>query len=271
MKFYVNNPAFLQGAGNHAKGINWFYVESLEDENEFSFAGTYLGQVASQMEYSLDAITWNQLSIDYSLTINNGEKLYLRCVEDNIATGERSDNGQNGSFNLFCPSGAYKIGGDLSTLIFKDGIVVASEAYCGCLFNGQTYLSSAEDLVLPNVISEWCFDGMFNNCRNMSTPPNLPFTELAEGCYSAMFNGCESLEKSPELPAIKLFDYCYGSMFQFCRSLTNIICLAEHFALESTSYWTYEVAQLGTFTKAAGVEWPTASSGIPDGWTVIEV
>ena len=35
--------------------------------------------------------------------------------------------------------------------------------------------------------------------------------------------------------------------------------------------WVYNVASSGTFYKAAGVTIPTGVSGIPSGWTVIEV
>lgn len=33
----------------------------------------------------------------------------------------------------------------------------------------------------------------------------------------------------------------------------------------------YGVSPTGTFVKKAGVDWPTGNSGIPSGWTVVEV
>jgi hypothetical protein len=70
-------------------------------------------------------------------------------------------------------------------------------------------------------IDSYCFASMFRNCTSLTTPPNLPATELALGCYAYMFRGCTSLTTAPSLPANTLVGGCYQYMFYGCTSLTT--------------------------------------------------
>jgi len=95
---------------------------------------------------------------------------------------------------------------------------------------------------------------------------------VIEFCYSNMFSGCTSLTTAPELPAKTLRNYCYNGMFNGCTVLNNITCLATDIsANDCISYWVMGVSQTGTFTKKAGITYPSGVSGIPTGWTVVEV
>ena len=87
-----------------------------------------------------------------------------------------------------------------------------------------------------------------------------------------MFRGCTSLTQAPELLATTLPERCYNFMFAECTNLSTIKCLATDIsASNALNNWTTSVASTGTFYKAAGVEWPEGESGIPSGWTVVEV
>ena len=87
-----------------------------------------------------------------------------------------------------------------------------------------------------------------------------------------MFMGCSSLTKAPELLASDATkDLCYCDMFGGCGSLNEIRCLATGISARGQRQWVSGVAPTGTFYKKAGVEWPTGVSGIPEGWTVVEV
>jgi hypothetical protein len=113
---------------------------------------------------------------------------------------------------------------------------------------------------------------MFKGCTSLTTAPELPATTATIGCYREMFKGCTSLAQAPELPATTLADYCYSWMFEGCKKLSTIKCLATDISASGAlTYWTSNVASSGTFTKATGVEWPSGTSGIPSGWTVVEV
>lgn len=125
--------------------------------------------------------------------------------------------------------------------------------------------------VLPaTTLTKWCYYGMFNNCFSLVTVI-LPAQGLAYGCYENMFMHCSNL-KNIELPASTLATRCYENMFGYCRSLKNVECLATDISANSCLLgWMYNVPAGGTFTKKAGVTYPTGDSGIPNGWTVVEV
>jgi hypothetical protein len=87
-----------------------------------------------------------------------------------------------------------------------------------------------------------------------------------------MFDGCTSLTKAPELPATTLTEYCYNRMFWGCLKINEIKCLATDISADSClTDWTLLVSPTGTFTKAPGMnDWPSGTSGIPQGWTVVD-
>ena len=89
------------------------------------------------------------------------------------------------------------------------------------LFEGCTGLVSAEHLTMASNATSSCYHGMFSNCSNLVTPPQLPATTLSDNCYKNMFFNCTSLVNAPQLPATKLATYCYGDMFNNCTSLVN--------------------------------------------------
>ena len=60
-------------------------------------------------------------------------------------------------------------------------------------------------------------------------------------------------------------------MFNGCTSLNYVECLAD----TTTGYgafsnWLNGVAATGTFVKHPDATWSSGSSGIPEGWTVID-
>lgn len=129
----------------------------------------------------------------------------------------------------------------------------------GRLFNSDTQLV------------EECYHGMFRHCRGLVTVPEgyLPSLTLAKWCYRGMFEEAAFTE-APVLPAPTLVDECYRFMFYKCSNLSNIKCLARYSISGNTPNFTTNVAAAGTFTKYAGVVWPSGNAGIPNGWTVAE-
>ena len=87
-----------------------------------------------------------------------------------------------------------------------------------------------------------------------------------------MFYGCRSLTTAPELPATTLAQQCYRYMFYGCSKLNYIKMLATDnsgpFCLNN---WVYGVSSAGTFVKnPAMTSLPTGTSGVPNGWTVVD-
>lgn len=146
---------------------------------------------------------------------------------------------------------------------------LASECY-DSMFAGCTGLTTAP--VLPaTTMSSLCYAGMFEGCTALSTAPALPAMTLDYGCYIGMFRDCIGLTTASVLPATTLATYCYMNMYQGCSNLRSVKCLATNISADyCTSTWLHGVASTGTFTKAAGVNWPSGSSGIPTGWTILQ-
>ena len=141
--------------------------------------------------------------------------------------------------------------------------------YCyQSMFSGCTVLTSAPELP-ATTLADCCYQNMFYDCSGLTSAPELPATMLTRYCYSNMFKNCTNLTSAPELPATTLADGCYNSMFWGCTSLNYIKMLATDISASSClNYWVKDVSSTGTFVKANGVEIPTGTSGIPEGWTV---
>lgn len=122
------------------------------------------------------------------------------------------------------------------------------------------------------VVEAGQFECGFKNFTTLATAPKLPATTVQEAGYGMMFEGCTSLVESPEIPDGTFGDGAMMRMFYGCSSLSTIKCLVTNLtAFGVIDEWTYNVSASGTFYKTAGVTWPTGTSGIPTGWTVVEV
>ena len=235
MRFNLNNPAFLQMGGQAGRVADYFYIRSLADGNEITFANTKLGVFADSLEYSLDGNSWEQLSADEVITLDSGATISFRNPNKavySLAMGT----------NIVKTSDEYEVGGGIIKL-FYPGVELPALALKGA-FENDEFLISAANL-------------------------KLPATALAESCYSSMFSDCTGLTAAPELPATALAEYCYSSMFSGCTGLTAVTCLASSGIENATDNWLENVAASGTFTKAANMsDWPDGGSGIPTGWTV---
>lgn len=147
------------------------------------------------------------------------------------------------------------------------------KCYMG-MFSGCINLTKAP--VLPATSMKIsCYNSMFFNCSSLENAPELPSTDLSSHCYESMFEGCSSLTKAPELTAENLYAGCYNRMFFGCEKVSHIQCLATNPQQRlngegSVDDWLAGVSTTGTFIKAAYTysEWPTGTSGIPEGWAV---
>ena len=144
----------------------------------------------------------------------------------------------------------------------------------GCyssMFLECSSLTTAPELP-ATTLAQSCYSGMFADCTSFTNAPVLHATTLADSCYKSMFERCSSLTTAPELPATTLAQSCYQRMFQGCSNLNNITMLATDIsALSCLTNWVKGVSSTGTFTKAAEMtSLPTGTSGIPEGWTVVD-
>ncbi len=276
-----------------------FYVMNTSNSNKtLSIKKTSENNPTFVVEKSTDAQNWtvfgttSTTALTYTLT--PGDKLYLRANTNTWGSGAGS------GVNI---SGCPKVGGNIMSLLYgseytgRENTFPTNDSYTFGMLFFRAGIEDVSDLLLPAmVLSPNCYDRMFFGCK-MANPPTLPATTLAQGCYYQMFYDCSSLITAPVLPATELAPSCYMGMFQLCSSMTsitlpaktltqqcyyllvdrctnlnNIECYATDMsATNCISDWVKDVAASGTFYRGAGVEWPTGTSGIPEGWEVVDV
>lgn len=267
-------------------------IES-EGTSTISF-NTYVGQgTITNGYYKINDGKWSTLSSS-SITITQNDRLYLKA---DYAEGGSS----SGLFNI---TGDYiNISGSFDALL-----VNSSNKALKYLFKNCTLLKRC-DATMPSSMyyipsassgdNSGAFSGMFSGCTSLINAPELPYVTLYKNCYKEMFKGCTSLTVAPSLPASVLHDNCYYSMFEGCTSLTAAPDLpAQNTTSKATCYyrmfygctslssitvsatnwssttaidWVSGVSATGTFTKPTGTSIPTGTSGIPSGWTVVDV
>jgi hypothetical protein len=254
------------------------------------------------LQYSTDGVNWNNYTSETIITlVNIGDRISFR---GNNSTSFGSDLASYSS--IFSCTGQCYIYGNIMSLVsstnFSSLTTLPSNRMFSFLFHNNYYIYNHPDqeLVLPattltescylamfkgcfrlttapalsaTTLKDFCYQAMFMGCSRLTTAPNLPATILKECCYSEMFSGCTSLNSTPALNAPTLVEGCYDLMFNGCTSLNNVVCLATNISAEDcTSSWLGNVSASGTFKKASSMSgWTRSASGIPSGWSVINL
>ena len=259
--------------------------------------------ITTDLNYSLDGgATWTPYTT-YITGFSTGDKIMWKGHV--ISQTEQNAYGSYGSLNI---STAYKVYGNVMSLLYEDdfedkttleysyiffhlfsgledtltsieGLVLpATTLTRSCykeMFYGCTLLTTVPSDLLPSTtLANNCYQGMFLNCSGLTTAPELPAQTLADWCYSSMFKGCSGLTNAPELLATDLSEasYCYSNMFSGCTSLNEITCYATNLGVNgSTTNWVNGVASNGTFKCPSTTEWESGDSGIPSGWTRVDI
>ena len=149
---------------------------------------------------------------------------------------------------------------------------------CKLYGNIMSLVDEAGFATNTTLTAENTFYGLFYNNTALTDASGLllPAPTMTQSCYFAMFWNCSSLTTAPALPATTLANNCYQYMFCNCYKLSAVTCLATDISATgcTTNWLTYagrDVTGTKTFTKAASMTgWPTGSSGIPSGWTVVD-
>lgn len=148
-----------------------------------------------------------------------------------------------------------------------------NRACCEGMFNSCKKLKATPNLPATYVANR-CYADMFADCWELTSVPSiLPATSLDIGCYYEMFKNCSKLEIAPELPALTIPNQSYYYMFYGCSKLNQVKCNATTIAVfDSTANWLQYTATSGTFYKNANKsDWRRDGSGIPSGWTVVDL
>lgn len=141
------------------KPVTGSYVTFTAEEDNSSIGLEKLS-TNQTLEYSMDTTTWNTFDITTNISLNNGDKVYVRGV----LSGD----------NTYSDYTHFKMTGK-----------IAASGNCNAIWN-------YEDLNAP--LKAYCGRYMFNSCTSLTTAPELPATKLVEYCYNGMFYGCAKLK-----------------------------------------------------------------------------
>ena len=195
------------------------YIDAEMDGKNYTFPN---------LEYSVNNGKWTPLVAGKSVLFGgaNGD-LRLRGTGNTNGTSSTKANETNvdnmdHSTIYFSTNEKVACEGDIRTLLdYKTYKTVNTNEACFFkLFYNCRQLTSAPDLPATN-LARCCYNSMFSGCSSLSKAPDLPATTLAPGCYLGMFWGCGSLSKAPDLPATTLALACYTYMFKDCSSLSK--------------------------------------------------
>lgn len=288
----------------HDYSLDYFTVESLEDNNTISFNKSGSPSNIS-ISYSIDnGSTWTDLTLSSSTplsTVNTGGKILIKGVNNRISTA------WNNYYRIHT-SKTFKVYGNAMSLLFGSDFINNSEFasstthhLCG-LFYGTTTLIDASNLILPaTVCRASCYNGMFRGCTNLITAPQLPATQSANECYGSMFEGCINLEVAPEINLVNMSSQCckrmfcmdrnnkittpkmtkspilrcattaancYDEMFKGNGNLVEVTCLMTNDAF-CTQDWLTNVGTNGVFKKSPlKTNWSIGANAVPSGWTI---
>lgn len=229
------------------------------------------------LEYRVNGSEWSVFTSARTITVNmeagdimefRGENEYMWGLFECQPTNPEYPDAISGSFITY---------GNVMSLFYGDGFKgkTAFPTSGNGVLQGlfvRSQVTDASNLVLPATdLGELAYESMFQYCDGLVYAPELPATGLSNSCYSSMFRGT-AIETAPELPAATLVASSYHRMFMDCTNINKIKCLATDISANSClSKWTLNVSSTGTFVKAPGMnDWPSGTSGIPEGWTVVD-
>lgn len=181
------------------------------------------------LQYSTDDCE-NWVLVDFSsetttgtIMLDVGRRIYFRNTRtaDEVPGFSKDDKGGYNHYQ-FVMRGKISASGNVMSLVDSDveTTTIPSEYCFYGLFEDCRSLISAPELP-AYVLKRNCYENMFKGCTNLVKAPELPATRLAEYCYESMFSKCTSLAEAPVLPAMELKRYCYYCMFERCESLTE--------------------------------------------------
>ena len=163
----------------------------------------------SGLQYSLNNGDWKDVVENVPVTFGGTTNGTLRLRGKNIEGTAKDDR-------------------NYATITFeKADVKVTCTGDIRTLLDYESYKTVATDQ------AQFCY--LFQNCKAMTSAPDLPAETLAEECYSFMFDGCTSLKTAPELPATTLAGYCYFRMFSRCKALETAPTLSAE-TLDTSCY-----------------------------------
>ncbi|MBO7226554.1 MAG: leucine-rich repeat protein [Bacteroidales bacterium] len=152
---------------------------------------------------------------------------------------------------------------------FNNLTYVGDNGFANC-FNGCTSLTTAPNFNNVNSVDYRGFASCFSRCTSLTTAPNFNnVTSVGGDGFYSCFDGCTSLTTAPSFQNITTVgDRGFQNCFNGCTKLRVIYTPSiESWNTSNFSYWVSNVAPTGVMYKPTGLEIPTGTSGVPEGWT----
>lgn len=181
------------------------------------------------------------------ITVPSGSKIYLK---GNNPTGFNQANSSQYGYS-FRFSNAYNIGGYLTSLLALENfntITDIPDYSFRFLFSYEDSLRNVEDLITDNIINVGVssFEYFLNRTDSFTIAPTFKnVTTVGNNGFDYCFEGCKSL-KTVYAPNITTWN---------TSNFTN---------------WLSSVSSTGIVYKPTGLEIPTGTSGVPEGWTTAD-
>lgn len=177
--------------------------------------GTVERSVPFNLEYSADNLSWHSVAIPDPnesnqicdiCKIKKDEKIYLRGNNpDGVSVGNQFNSVVYSIQNTNEAGGAgqFAVSGNIMSLIsstqFSTMDSIDGLKFCFYDFFSMTEgIVHTKDLLLPKVLSPYCFAEMFAFCDALVDAPRLRADKLEAACYDTMFYLCDKLEISEE-------------------------------------------------------------------------
>lgn len=259
MKFGINNPAWLQAAGNRMD-VDWgtqFRLTSLEDDNVITFpTGTRYGDNKESVEYSFNNSKWNALPND-GLVLKNEQTVAFRAIGDYKIFENKK---------LLDASGKFKLSGKLLDAINPTGTFSDASNLLTSIFMGLPVVDASE-LKLPEFgyFSTDSAKYAFKDCTYLELAPYI-YGIWANGVYEGMFENCSKIQ-SVEIQMDRFQNNVLSKMFGGCSMLSSInMNLATSITSVSALSWPTGISDIGVLT----INFTTTKEnlGLPSGWEI---
>ena len=232
-----------------------------------------------QIQDSLSRILWKKNTIDYS------EPFYVENLSESIADlviGKSNNSAPSINIDYSFDGEDWQFlgntGDDVLTLTLNEGEKVylrasaSSWAYYNPPYTYYNVIDMAEyaggspvEYGIGGNILSLLYGEDFNGQSTFNS-------SVGTYTFYGLFDSTSLVDASKLILPTNTVANCYRAMFSNCSNLNAIQCLATDISASNCLYyWVSGVAASGTFIKRAGVTFPAGTSGIPSGWTVVNV
>ena len=184
---------------------------------------------------------WNETNGIRTITLAADDTVYIRTTS---ATSTTFSTGQDNYYTFNSTSTTYG-GGDVMSLL----------------------CSNPSNATLNN----WCFRRLFSGFVNLATSPNISATVGADYALYNMYAGT-SITESPELFITSVNRYMCRNIFANCPNINKItVHFTDISATNAIGNWLTGVGETGTIYCPQSLVLPSGASGLPVGWSRVDI